>query len=690
MTTVNTSQTRIGSDIGGTFTDVAAIAADGRLKIGKRLTTHGAEADGVLEAISDTGVGIGGPDTIVAHGSTLVINALLERRGVETALVTTRGFGDVLELARSSRPEIFNPFYHRDPVLIPAERRFEISERMAGDGTVEVEPSESEIKELIGELSESGVSSVAISLLNSYINPVNEVRIRDAIQAALPDVRTTISSDLSRKWREWERTATAAANAYVVPVAHAYIDRLLTGLHEDGFEGELIVLDSSGGAMDVDTARALPIQMVESGPLGGIIGSRDLAVRLGIDKAVTFDMGGTTAKSCLIENGEFDATEQYWIGGYDRGFPLQIRCVDVTEVGAAGGSIAWRDEADGLHVGPRSAGSVPGPACYGLGGTQPTVTDANVFTGRLPTANFSASIALDADAAGTAVRGLAAEVGMDERRLALGILKLANLSMARVVRRQTLERGRDPREFTLIASGGAGPMHACEVAAEVGIRQVLIPNYPGHYSAIGMLSANLRRGRRELLVSPLTAELGPRLRENLERLRAELQTELLQGVSVDPGELTVRYTLFIRQREQDHVLAITSSSPGTTVPEGFADEYADAFLAEYETRYGHALSDRDLELAEFEVVVERQLPQPEISAAGFDEAQGDKISSWFAGIEGAVSSSVINRRSLQPGDTVPGPAIIVEEGSTTVVPPRAIATCLPDTSILIDISDVTV
>lgn len=311
----------MGADIGGTFTDVAAVDADGRLHIGKRLTTHGAEGDGVLAALADTDTDLSGSEAILAHGTTLVINALLERKGARVGLVVTEGFGDVIEGGRSSRPEIFNLTYRRDPVIVPPELRFEVAERVHASGEIAVQPSQDEIDGLADKLLAAGVEAVAVAFLNSYVEPANERLVADRLRTRLPGITVTVSSDISRQWREAERFTTAAANAYVAPVADRYIERLLNGLQSDGFTGEFVVLDSNGGALALDAARRFPVKVVESGPVAGVIGARELAEQFGIENMVTFDMGGTTAKSCLIEGGRYASTELYWINGYEWGSP---------------------------------------------------------------------------------------------------------------------------------------------------------------------------------------------------------------------------------------------------------------------------------------------------------------------------------------------------------------------------------
>jgi N-methylhydantoinase A len=679
-----TSICRIGADIGGTFTDVAAVDNQGRLHIGKRLTTHGSEHEGVIQAVSDTGVDTRAPGTILAHGTTLVINALLERRGARVALVTTEGFADVLDIGRGNRSEIFTLRFRRSGPLVPREMRYEMRERAAGDGHVERVPSEAELKALVAWLREVEAEAVAIGFLHSYVKPDNERLVADYLRKTLPELPVTLSSDLSRQWREFERFTTASANAYIAPVADRYLKRLIGGLAEDGFRGDFIVLDSSGGAMAVETATRFPVRAVESGPVGGVIGARALAAKLKIDHLLSFDLGGTTAKSALVEGGEYATRDLYWIGGERRGFPLQVSTVDIIEIGVGGGSIAWLNSAGTLQIGPRSAGSQPGPVCYGLGGTDVTLTDANLYCGRIDKDHFAGTFKLDLDGSQRALRGLAERAGMDPERLALGIIRLANLRMASMLRRQTLELGNDPRQYTLLASGGGGPLHACEVAAEVGIERVLVPRFPGHYSALGMLSANLRLDRREVWVGPI-AELDPgRLRAAIDTIVDDLARELKLG-GASAQQLQIQYYLAVRFKGQEHPLWIPAPQPGAAVPDDIATYLRSGFEKEYERRYGHVDRMSPVETAELQVVAERLLPPV---AADYEAPAADPVTShpslWSAH-GGRVDTPVIARTSLSAGAVVVGPAVLHEIGSTTAIPPGARAEVQADGVIIIDV-----
>jgi N-methylhydantoinase A len=678
MTDPGTAPARIGVDIGGTFTDLAAIGTDGRFHLAKVLTTHGAEDTGVLGAL-DAVADLEGERRLVAHGTTLVINALLERKGARTALVTTAGFGDVLELARANRPELFTLTYTRNEPLVPAELRHELPERTTATGEILVEPSAADLAALVDWVVGTGAEAVAVAFVNSYRRPQNEDRVAEYLAERLPGVPVTTSSAVSRQWREYERFTTAAANAYVAPVAERYLGRLETALESRGSGTEFLVLDSSGGALSSEQAARLPVRVVESGPVAGVVGAGELAGRLGLDKVVTFDMGGTTAKTSLIEAGRYVTTDLYWIGGYSRGFPLQVPTVDIIEVGAGGGSIAHVDEAGSLRVGPRSAGSMPGPACYGGGGTEPTITDANLHCGRLDPRNLS-GLTLDEAAARRALEPLAAELGMTTHRLALGILTIGTLSMAAAVRRQTLEQGHDPREFAMVAIGGAGPMHACAVAAEVGIRRVVVPPHPGHFCALGMLGADMRMDRTEIVLRRLDEADWTEIHAALDLAGKELSAELAAAGRAGAAEITVRLVAGLRYAGQEHTLPI----PFPTADDPAAELRA-LFETEYARRYGHKDAGSAIELVDVEIVATRSLPRPAVAAsAAAEPGEGGLLDTWFHS-DAPVSTRSVARAALDPGTVHHGPLVVFEEGATTVVPPGAELRLAEDGSLVIDL-----
>ena len=678
MKAENALTRRLGIDIGGTFTDLATVDGSGNVTVAKVLTTSGSEERGVLNAIAASGVDLASTDVLV-HGTTMVINALLERDGSHVALVTTKGFRDVHELGRASRPQSFNWFYRRDDVLVPRHRRYELPERTLASGEIERTPTEDEVRALADLLVSEGIEAVAVAFLNAYAEPRNETHVAGLLRELMPGTFVTTSSELSMAWREHERTNTAAANAYVGGKVDEYLTTLEQELTADGFDGTFVVMDSNGGALHARTSRRYPIRLIESGPVGGVLGAARLADEVGLPKVVTFDMGGTTAKSTFIEASRFPLSETYWVGGYETGFPLQVPTIDVVEIGAGGGSIAWVDDGGRLRVGPRSAGSTPGPACYGRGGLDVTVTDANVYTGRLPAEYFLGTITISGELAARRMEALAETLELPPMRLALGILQLADLAMANLVRQQTLDRGRDPREFAMVAFGGAGPLHACAVAAEVGIPIVYIPPAPGVFSAVGMLSADAKFDRREVFGARLDSLDEELLGATLRRIGDELRDVVLEQTD-DGAALELRYALSLRYVGQEHTLAVFGSGTGLELPPQPGERFRKEFVAEYATRFGHADPDAPIEVAELLVEGIRRLPQP----ATVTFAMGDGGPRGMGDVHFGGSADphpeatpIVGRADLAPGDRREGPALIYENGTVTVVPPGAAVTVLP-------------
>ena len=677
---------KLGIDIGGTFTDVAFLDASGVLHIGKVLTTPRREEQGVLRALEESEADLSKIDFLV-HGTTLAINALIERRGADVVLVTTKGFRDVHELGRTNRPQGFNPFYRRDPSLVPRHRRLEISERVSTTGRVELEPSREELSRVSDWVREAGVDAIAVAFLNSYVNSANELLVANHLKRLFPDKYVTTSSSISRQWREFERFTTAAANAYVGPIVDRYLHQIENGLSGRDFQGEFYLFDSNGGALSLGSARLYPVRLLESGPVGGVLGGRDIALELDLRNVVTFDMGGTTAKSSLIAEGKYASTDLYWVGGYETGFPVQIPAVDIVEVGAGGGSIAWVNQGGRLSVGPRSAGASPGPACYGLGGKEPTVTDANVYCGRLSPAHFISNISIDKTLAEKAIEKLARKVNMTPLRLAIGILNLANLSMADAVRRQTVSLGLDPRNFVLIAFGGAGPMHACEVAAEVGIDRVLIPPVPGHFSALGMFGANLRFDQREVVNQKLDdLDIGA-LKKALARAHKELTNIVGRPNRSAEGEMKFSYGMALRYVGQEHTLMVRHPGSALDLPENMADVFSALFEEEYLLRFGHRHKEAGIEAVQIEVVAEKELPAAILRRRSEHEGlRSDSIETYFDDRNGASTTIVAPRNGFKEGATFEGPMIIYENGSNTVVPPGVTGKVIRGGHLMLDVT----
>jgi N-methylhydantoinase A len=488
---------RIGADVGGTFTDVILQRADGSATIRKLLSTPPNYDAAVIEAVA--GLTNGTPVEGVVHGTTVATNAVLEHRGALTALVTTAGFRDVLELRRLRIPRMYEPFWRKPEPLVPRRLRFEIGERMAADGTVLRPLDGDEARAVAADLRDAGVESVAVCLLHSYLYPEHEERLGAILREELPDVAVSLSSEILREQREYERSATTVVNAYVRPLMERYVGDIRNGLDGAGIAAPLTIMQSSGGVMTSDDAKQRPVLALESGPAAGVVAALGMARRLGFANVITFDMGGTTAKASLIENGAVSRGREYEVGGSlsagsrlmrGSGELLRIPTIDIAEVGAGGGSLAWLDPAGGLQVGPRSAGAAPGPACYGRGGEEPTVTDANVRLGLIPEGPLAdGEITVSRELAEQALERVATPLGLSTTEVAAGIHAIANARMTRALRSVSSEKGRDPREFALLAYGGAGPVHAVGLAEELGCRTVLVPALAGLFSSLGLLYA---------------------------------------------------------------------------------------------------------------------------------------------------------------------------------------------------------
>jgi N-methylhydantoinase A len=665
---------RIGVDIGGTFTDVTVLdPAGGAIALGKTLSTPDDLVRGILAGIELAGATPEAAEFII-HGSTVVINALLERKGARTALVTTAGFRDVYEIGRINRPDSFNLFFRKHQPLIPRDMIHEIDERLLPDGSVWKPFDEDQARGVSRTLAQEGVESVAIVFLHSYANVEHERRMRELLLEAEPGFFVTASHELSREYREYERTSTTAANAYVGPRVSDYLERLDSSLRDHRFGGNLLIMQSSGGLCDVSTARTQCIQMMESGPAAGVVGSSALSASFGTDNLICFDMGGTTAKACVVRDGKSSLSTDYFVGGYNEGLVIRVPVIDIKEVGTGGGSLAWIDEGGGLHVGPESAGASPGPACYGGGGTRPTVTDANLVLGRLSAENFlGGRMRLDEAAAMTAIRQeIAAPLGMETTDAASGIIAIANATMANAVRAVTTERGLDPRDFSLVAYGGAGPMHAVEVARELAIRNVIVPVSPGHFSAIGMLTADLRREYVRTHFCRFTDE---RLGE-LEAICEELETEALawlRSTGMSSDDVSYERSADMRYAGQEHAVTVSlleRFTEGDSQPRVKA-----AFDAAHLQMFSHNAPDEDAEVVSLRVSIIGRLPKPRWVElpAGFAQPPAAALTGRRPvrfGKGAPVDAAVYDRSALLAGNVIAGPAIVQEIASSTTIPPQ--------------------
>jgi N-methylhydantoinase A len=664
---------RAGVDIGGTFTDVVLFDEDSHsIRVSKTLAEPADLARSVRDGLAVADVPLDQISSLI-HGSTMVINALLERKGAKTALITTKGFRDIYEIGRINRPDSFNPAFKKHRPLIPRHMIFEVPGRMLADGTEREPLDEDAARGIAAILEDENVEAVAILLLHSYRSPDHEIRLTEILKASNPRMFVTASHEITREYREYERTSTVAANAYVGPKVDAYLGALQDGLRRRGFGGEFLIMQSNGGLSDVELARRQCIQMMESGPAGGVIGAVRLADILGLDSVIALDIGGTTAKTSAIRRGEPTFAPDYFVGGYNEGLVVRVPVLDIVEVGTGGGSVAWIDDAGALHVGPLSAGAEPGPASYGRGGTRPTTTDANVVLGRLaPEAFLGGSMPLDPIAAQNALRThLAEPMQLDVERVAEGILEVATAAAANAIRQVTVRRGLDPRDFTLIAYGGNGPMEAAAIAQELSIGNIVIPQAPGVFSALGMLAADLRHD----YVQTMFVRLDDAHLSELERELQAIEAAALATINKSgrrPTDVTYERAADMRYVGQEHTVAVL-------LPSHIDDEAARTvikglFDAAHEQRYNHSAPDESAEIVSVRVSAIGQLGQPRLPrlAEGMptppDAARKGARTVTFPG-RGRASATVWDRSALRESNTINGPAVIEEEQSTTLVPP---------------------
>jgi N-methylhydantoinase A len=658
---------RVGVDIGGTFTDLVGLDAAGRLRVAKALTSRD-YAGGVLACLEQADVSPASVGQLI-HGSTIAINTVLQRQGALTGLLTTAGFRDVYEMGRGGRYQSYNLAYRRPAPLVPRHRRLEVPERMAPDGSV-VRPLDHAVaRAVIRQMGALGVEAVAVCLLHAYANPTHELTLGELLAEELPEAYVVLSHRVLREFREYERTSTTVINAYLGPVVSRYLERLRGQLAARDFRGGLWVMQSSGGRMAAAEAEALPAALMESGPMAGAIAAGHVGAALDERLVIAFDMGGTTAKACLVEHGQPQVTTTYYVGGRALEMPLLLPVVDVIEVGAGGGSVAWLDEVGALKVGPRSAGAHPGPACYGQGGDEPTVTDANLVLGRLDAARFlGGAMTLDAERGAAAVRAhVAAPLGLDLAEAAAGILRIADATMALAVRGVTVERGIDPRDCAMVAYGGAGPLHAVAVARDLGIPRVVVPPFPGHFCAVGLLAADERHDYVRTWLAPLAAVAPDALADAFAAMRAEGTTTLARE-GVPPDRQAFERSLDLRYRGQAHTL-------GVPLDDGPLDAAAllaarARFDAAHERSYGHSAPEEPVELLNLRLVARghrpaQALPQEPESASASAAAPETRL----VGLEDGVWTrcAIYDRATLRRGDRLEGPAVVQEAASTLVL-----------------------
>ncbi len=679
VSTTPSSQFRLGFDIGGTFTDFAMLdAATGELRIYKSLTTPAQPAVGSLEGMRAflTRDGIGGAQVShVAHGTTLVANALIERKGARVGLLTTQGFRDILEIRTEQRYDIYDLFLKYPDPLVARRLRRGVAERTDRDGRILQTPAAAAVQAILDDFRREGVEAIAVCFLHAFRNPANERTVRDIIRAAWPEIPVSLSSDVAPEIREYERTSTTVANAFVQPLLRDYLNQIQAGLSDIGFRGAFYPMLSSGGTASVHTASTVPVQLVESGPAAGAMAAAYFGERSGRSDLISFDMGGTTAKVCLIQDGRpgiAPHTEVARVARFKKGsgIPLQIPTIEMLEIGAGGGSIAWVDTLGLMRVGPRSAGADPGPACYGRGGAEPTVTDADVLLGYLnPDYFLGGAMRLDREAAERALGGLGAKMGMSAVETAWAIHQIVNENMAGAVKIHVIEKAQDPRRYALLAYGGGGPVHATGVAKALGIQQVICPPAAGVASAVG------------LLVAPNALELArsyPVLVDGLDwsEIAALYQAMEAQAVAAlaeagVPAD-RVEFERSVDGRFAGQLHEINIPLPPTLLQDGNAAPLLDQFREKYVVLYGHLPRGIPIEFLSWRLTARGprpllRLPEAEAGEADPQAARKGYRQVYAGDMHQYLRTAVYDRYALRPGMRIEGPAIIEERESTTVV-----------------------
>ncbi len=672
-------QLRVGADIGGTFTDLVFLRSDGQYSVRKVSTTMDDFSKGIVDGLtaflSDEELT---PDFVseIVHGTTIATNAILENKGVRTALVTTKGFRDVLEFRRLRFPDLFSLDYTPPKPLVPRRRRFGVDERMMHDGSIRRPLDETSLDCVLNDLEEAKPDAIAICLLHSYANPDHEQRVTEAVRDRFPDIYVSASIDVLPEIREYERTSTTVINSYIGPIVDSYLKSMRLRLDSENVRVPISIMQSNGGVMSYAAARRTPSRIIESGPAAGVVEAHQLSKRLGLKDVITFDMGGTTAKASLIEDGERNLTTEHEVGAgiqlssrlvKGRGHALKLPVIDIAEVGAGGGSIVRIDPGGALRVGPESAGADPGPACYRQGGTDATVTDANVVLGYInPTAIAGGTVDVDLEAAREALdRSAAKQLGIDTTDAAYGVYAVANTTMIRAIKSVTTFRGRDPRDFTLMAFGGSGPVHAALIARSLGIRQIIVPGSPGVFSALGLLEALPEYGfSRTLIADPAQVSADVIIdafdqleSSSLERLKDEALNEAITG--------SWSRTADLRYRGQAYELTVTAD---TGPNDDLLGMIVERFHQEHERTYGRRASDEPVDLitirSTYRIDAERIVPE----SVNIPQEQQQPRQAYFGREQGWMLTPVITREELTRSFRS-GPLIVEEYDSTTLIPP---------------------
>ncbi|PEK98979.1 hydantoinase/oxoprolinase family protein [Bacillus sp. AFS017336] len=676
---------RVATDIGGTFTDLVFLDENGRIGVAKSDTTPPNFEQGVIDVMTKSGIQ---GDAIQAfiHGTTVIINALTERKGVKTGLITTKGFRDVIEIARGNRPDLFNVRYQKPTPFVPRHLRFEVSERLNYKGDILQGINLDEVKVAVEQLKKEGVDAIAVSFLHAYANPIHEKAVTEMIQQLWPEVYVTASSDITKEWREYERTNTAVLNSYVKPIAVSYIDRLEKKLQDVGVSGNKYIMQSNSGTTTFNQSKESPINMVESGPVAGIFGAAILGKLLGEENIIAFDIGGTTAKCSLINKGEVKVTTDYRIERDERnaGYPIKVPVVDIVEIGNGGGSIAWIDGAGSLKVGPQSAGALPGPVAYGQGGEDPTTTDANLVTGRLSPKNFKNPVDLES-VRGAIQNKISEHFEISVEDAALGIIRIANSNMLNALKLISVRKGYDPREFSLVAFGGGGPMHAMSLAKELGVRKVIIPIASSVFSAWGMLMTDLRQDYIQTYIRRVnTIDFN-----EINSEWAKIEENAIEQYKVQ--DISEKDVVFIRYADmrylgQEHTVKVP-------IPNGLLNSETMKVIVErfhqiHEQQFTFKLEGAPTEIVNLHLTALGNVQKPNIAKL---KNIGDNAESSIKEVRnvlfedyGWIKTNIYERDLLNADSKIDGPAIVEEQTSSTVLYPNQSLTVDPYGNLIIE------
>lgn len=666
----------VATDVGGTFTDLVCFSENRdtgiqQVKTVKADTTPPNFEQGVLNVMEKAKVNANDID-VMTHGTTVVINALTERNGAVTALITTQGFRDILEIGRGNRPDFFNLNYQKPKTYVPRFLRFQIQERISYQGEIEIALNLDALPDMLEKMKDQGVEAIAICLLNAYINPYHEKAIAKMIRAYSTDIEVICSHQISREWREYERTSTTVLSAYVQPIAARYLENLNQGLIDRDFDGKLYIMQSNCGVDTLHSAKQVPITMVESGPASGFWGAAALGHIIGEKNIIALDIGGTTAKCALINNAQVPITSDYYIkrSQTSAGYPIMVPVVDLVEIGNGGGSIGWVDEFSKLHVGPQSAGASPGPAAYGRGGTEATTTDANLALGRINPEYFcGGEIKADMTSINNSLSALADQLQLSIAETARGIVRIANNNMVNALKLVSINKGHDPRDFTMVAFGGGGAMHACALAVELGIKKVIIPATASVFSAWGMLMSDIRRDRMLTYICPWQTQHIESINHQISQLHHELKTSF---ITEELPEEKTSYQIFGRFRYQNQEHSIEVPLPLAIQIDDF-EKVTQLFQNMYEKEYTYRL-DTEIEMVGLHCVGQADIGKIKLAKK---QQTGRLLNETIKGerhvdyaLEGIHNAVIYNGDLFEPQMAFNGPAIIEQTGTTIVVHPE--------------------